>query len=159
MTTVPSMITGWFASNLSVIHMHVDDLTQEETVLNPAQGGNNIAWTLGHIAHFRQVTLENAGIAVPWPAERYARFGNGSAPLDDPAEAAHLPTLLADIDSSQALLADWLANASEEQLAFKRDGARRDLGGQIGWYGWHEAYHVGQLETLRHSVGRHEKLI
>ncbi len=159
MTTVPILITGLFASNLSVIHLHADDLTQEETVIDPAQGGNNIGWTLGHVADFRRVTLEYAGIAVPWPKERYARFVNGSAPLTDPAEAADLATLIADIDASQALLVDWLANASEEQLAFKREGARRDLAGQIGWYAWHEAYHVGQLELLRHAVGRHEKLI
>lgn len=159
MTTLPSFIASLLAYNLNVIHMHVDDLTQDESLANPAQGGNNMNWILGHIADYRRIMLEYVGLAAPWSAECYARFARGSEPLTDPAEATDLATVVADLEAAQTLFGEWAANVSDEALAFQKEGARRDVGGQMGWYAWHESYHIGQLEQLRHAAGRHEALI
>lgn len=159
MTTLPGFIASLLASNLNVVHMHVDDLIQEESLVVPPQGGNTLNWVLGHVAHFRGVMLAYVGLTAPWPQERYAHLGFGSEPITDAASAIDLATVVRDLDAAQEMLAEWAADVSDEALAFKKEGARRDVGGQMGWWAWHEAYHIGQLEQLRHVAGRHEALI
>src|SRR4029079_18079830 len=117
--------------------MHVDDLMLEETIAQPPQGGNNLNWVLGHIADYRRIMLEYVGIAVPWPVDRYARYARGSEPLTEIAEATDLATVIADLEMAQVLLNDWAVSVSEDALAFQKEGARRDVGGQIGWFAWH----------------------
>lgn len=142
----------------AVIHRYVDDLTQEETLAQPA-GGNNMNWVLGHLAAFREHMLSWIGVALPWEAGKYARFDRGSAPLTDSADAADLALVLADLDRSAEMLVSWLRQADETALAAPVEGTQRNLGDQLGFYIWHDGYHVGQLEVLRHVAGRHESLV
>lgn len=141
-----------------VIHMHVDDLSLAETLAQP-NGGNCMNWVLGHIAAHREQMLGWAGLEAPWEAGKYARFDRGSAPLSDASEAVALAEVLADLDATQALLVEWLKQVDEATLQTTIEGKRRNLGGQLGFYVWHEGYHVGQLELLRHVAGRHESII
>ena len=141
-----------------VIHQHVDDLTLADTLANPA-GGNNMNWVLGHLAVHREHMMGWLGIDLPWAAGAYVRYDRGSERLEDAAEAVDLAQVLGDLDKSQVLLAERLLQTDEDSLNARIEGLRRDLGGQLGFYLWHEAYHVGQLELLRHAAGRHESLI
>jgi len=144
--------------NTSVIHLHVDDLSQEETLVQPP-GGNNMNWVLGHLVAHREHIFTWIGADLPWEAGKYLRFDRDSTPLLDPAEGVSLEKVLRDLDTSKQLLVAWLNQVDEVTLGNVLEGKRRNLGGMIDFYLWHEAYHVGQFELLRHVAGRHESLI
>ena len=71
-----SRYTDYLAENLALqnnlIHMHVDDLTFADT-LAQTSGGNNMNWTLGHIAAYREKMLAVVGVDSPWASNAYAR--------------------------------------------------------------------------------------
>jgi uncharacterized damage-inducible protein DinB len=142
----------------SVMHMHVDDLSQEETLALPP-GGNSMNWVLGHIAAHREHMLRWIGLAIPWEEGRYTRFDQGSAPLLDSGEGVSLAQVVSDLDRSQEILVAWFKQVDESALERVLEGKRRNLGSLLGFYVWHEGYHVGQLELLRHVAGRHESII
>ncbi len=141
-----------------IIHQHVDDLTFTDTLADPA-GGNTMNWVLGHMAAHREHMLRLLEIAFPWEAGAYNRYDRGSERLEDAADAVDLAQVLGDLDKSQALLAEWFLQADDVALSASIEGLRRDLGGQLAFLLWHETYHIGQLELLRHAAGRHESLI
>jgi uncharacterized damage-inducible protein DinB len=150
------LIANMLAWNTGMIHDHADDISQEESLIDPPDGGNNMNWTIGHIVKYRGLMLERAGYEIPWPTDKYDRFKRHSAALTDPNEAASMQEMLADLDRSQEILEKWLESATDEVLEQDTAGNIRSLGGMIGRLAWHEGYHIGQLEILRNMAGKHE---
>lgn len=150
------LIASMLAWNTEMIHAHADDITLEESLIDPPDGGNNMNWTIGHCVKYRGLMLERAGYEIPWPTDKYDRFKRHSEALTDHSEAASMEEMLADLDRSQETLMKWLETATDEVLAQPTPGNMRDLGGMIGRLAWHEGYHIGQLELLRNMAGKHE---
>jgi len=152
----------YLAENLArqntLIHMHVDDLSLADTLVQPS-GGNNMNWTLGHIAAHREKMLAVAGIDLPWAPNAYARYDRGSEPLVDEIDAVDLAQVVGDLDKSSELLVDWLKSADDAALATPLEGDRRDRGSRLGFLIWHETMHIGHLEPERHLAGYHNSII
>lgn len=98
-------------------------------------------------------------LPAPWAEDAYDRYKRGSQPMLDGAKAIALEQILADFGRSQEAMQVWFAAATEETLASIPEGTQRTLALQLNFLVWHEAYHAGQVELLRHVAGKHESLI
>ncbi len=151
-----------FARNLSVIKMQTQDLTHEDSLIQPPFGGNCLNWVLGHIAENRDVVLKLVG-ASPTMDDASARYKRGSEPMKQ-AEPTTLPLteILAWLERSQERLA--AAFAQMDDAAWAREimvGSNRTmtLGQRVFFLYFHESYHVGQTELFRQLAGKHDKII
>lgn len=151
-----------FARNLSVIKMQTQDLTHEDSLIQPSFGGNCLNWVLGHIAENRDVILKLVGASATMD-EASARYKRGSEPMQH-AEPTTLPLeeILAWLARSQASLAS--AFAQMDDAAWAREitvGSNRTmtLGQRVFFLYFHETYHVGQTELFRQLAGKNDKVI
>ncbi|GHO44615.1 DinB family protein [Ktedonospora formicarum] len=149
-----------FKRNHDVILMHTSDLTTEESLVLPPDGGNCLNWVLGHVLVHRDISLRLLGAEeLLSPSEREV-YQRQSEHLSGPERASSLKHLLDLLRISNQRLLAALEQISPEVLVQPSgpDG-KRTLGEVLEQLQWHETYHTGQFELLRHVAGKHEKLI
>jgi len=134
-----------------LIHYFTDQLTHEESLLQPPFAANCLNWVVGHIVCGRNIALKVLGMQDIWPAETVERYRTGSEPICGPEGAVPLPDLLADLDEAGSRIAAALADIDEsglERLAETERGVKSVYDHLSGLH-WHETYHTGQVELLR----------
>lgn len=134
-----------------LIHRFADDISHEESVLEPPFPANSMNWLIGHILSGRQEALQTLGQSPLWPDAADALYRTGSLPMTDTAVA--LTDLLAVVDRSRALLQIALESSSAEYLdeIIETGFGPRPRLEHIDGLQWHETYHLGQLDML-HSM-------
>ncbi len=156
MTTYPGLLAqlGYIQR---VLKMNTQGLTNEDSLVQPAPGGNCLNWILGHMVATRNQTLELAGQPTIWSEEKAERYRRHSPPIEGPEEAVvPIDEILADFEKSQEAIIAGIEALSEEELAVK-----------VSWFGeevekaivlaslvFHEAYHLGQTGLVRRLVGK-----
>lgn len=125
--------------NDQMIAANLDGLSDEELRTPTPNGGNSMAWLLGHIVFWRHA-MAAAGGDGKAPPERVLLF-QGLDRGDYPG------------------LADWSVDEIRQRYAessgvvraaLDQGGADTDRARQLLW---HETYHVGQLGILRRVLG------
>ena len=138
--------------NLMVIEKNLEGITPEQCFHQPHPGGNCINWVLGHIVATRNPIMKLIGEEPLWDEKAAARYKRGSDPVTNPGDTIALEKMLADLRASQdkitARLGQMSASELEEELD---DGSRYE---QLAVLQFHEAYHAGQLGTLRRLAGQ-----
>jgi uncharacterized damage-inducible protein DinB len=157
------LIARYFKINYRVLHMQIEGLSHEDSLLQPPFRTNNLNWVLGHIIAGRSRALAMLGAEPVWSKERSAVYAQESEPITA-EEAYPLDKLVADLDTAQERLAEALALATPEDLGpnplgRKKEGQDRSLGERLSFIYWHEAYHTGQTELLRQLAGADDKII
>lgn len=126
---------------------------EEEDARRRSRGteGPSIAWELGHICQYRAWALRQLGREVDY------RFEGVFS--DAPSDGSDYPTmdelraefarLGEEIQSALGELSDEALNAPVED---DLHGAKSILD-QFMFFPWHEAYHMGQLSSLRSAMG------
>jgi uncharacterized damage-inducible protein DinB len=157
------LIARYFKLNYRVLHMQLEGLSHEDSLLQPPFRANNLNWVLGHIIAGRSRALALLGAEPVWSKEESAAYAQESEPIT--AEAAlPLHQLVADLDTAQDRLAEVLAKTTEVELGpnplgIQKEGQDRSLGERLSFIYWHEAYHTGQTELLRQLAGVDDKVI
>ena len=146
-------LAGIFGMTDFMMPMVLDDLTDEQAFTRPrGEGGPSIAWTVGHLLHYRIFMLNRFGRGRDNPYE--AKFGN--APASDGADYPRLAELRrAWADVSQELTSA-VSSLSEAQLDERLEGgwhADQTLRDQVVFFAWHEGYHLGALGQIRKALG------
>jgi uncharacterized damage-inducible protein DinB len=152
------LIARYFKLNYRVLHMQIEGLSHEDSLLQPPFRANNLNWVLGHIIVSRSRALALLGAEPVWSKEESAAYAQESEPITA-EEACPLDKLVADLDTAQERLAEALALATPEDLDHKKEGQERSLGERLSFIYWHEAYHAGQTELLRQLTGVDDKII
>lgn len=163
LTFTADQLTGQLQLQTSLIHRHIDDLSEADAYVAPA-GANSANWLLGHLLVFRDSAAAMLGTERQLSEELHARYGNGSAqitaPTDDLPTLAQLCTML---DEQLPHLLTCVQNATDEtftQEVTRPNGSVTTLGARFSFYMlFHEPFHIGQFEYVRHAVGKHEGLI
>ena len=157
----PTILIHTFQRNYTYLRQEVDGLTHEDSLLQIPSGGNCLNWIVGHIVSARCPVMKGLGIEPIWTDDQRAIYRGGSAPIT--AENAHtayrLESLLSDYDRSQEAIIACLRTKTLEDMSAPSFQPDRTLGESIDYFGWHEGFHVGQLEYLRNLAGKHEKVI
>lgn len=158
--TEAKALASFFKRNQYVITMQVKDVTTEESLALPPAGGNCMNWVIGHIIVHRDIALRSLGEAPVLDERETEIYKRESERLTDPELALPLSTLMERLESSRQRLQVALEQSTPEVLDQQPDpSGKRTVGEILRMLQWHETYHTGQLELLRHMAGKHEKLI
>jgi hypothetical protein len=158
MTNNDLIAAAWRTGKV-LLHRMIDDLAPADFRHQPCRGANSAAWIVGHLGLTARRTAERLG-ATNLPAvsdELTARLATTKQPageqldLGDPAELVRLFDECVDavIEGIKRASAETLAGPSPVQGPF---GSTYAEGLQFG--GLHIAMHVGQLSTIRRSLGK-----
>lgn len=141
------------------IHANVGGVTQAESLQSPPGGGNGINWVVGHIVNTRNAmhallasepVLDETGAAI---------YGRHTAPLGPDSTCLEIDQLLAHLDASQEVLREKLASTDAEHLAAEvpdlfHPEEKSTRAETLATLLFHEAYHAGQLGTIRRTLGK-----
>lgn len=160
MNTTTDALNMLFGINYSVIRRNLAGVTHDESLIQPAGGGNCLNWVLGHIVATRDNALRLLNQEPVWSKEIAGIYKRGSDPIRDGANAQTLEKVVADLELSQGRMVAGLAAVSESELsAPSPDKSLAETVGELLFVlQFHEAYHAGQAGLLRRMAG-HEGAI
>ncbi len=157
--TANDMIVGGYRMAKGLLHRFTDDLTPGEFRHQPVAGANSAAWVVGHLALTLWRTAERLKAAdlptLPVGlAEKFAQTGKPAADqpeLGDPAELLKLFDTCVDrvIEAVKSLSAETLAGPTASRIGIASNQGEGLLFGSL-----HISTHVGQLSTIRRSLGK-----
>ncbi len=145
-------LTMLYGINHYAITANIAGVTNGESLVSPATGGNNMNWVLGHIIASRNGVLHALGQKPVWTKEEAAPYVRGSDGLRDASKARPFDQLVAEFNRSQELVMAGLKSISDADLA--ASVANQDIPKNVATLQFHEAYHAGQLGLLRRVVGK-----
>jgi hypothetical protein len=158
----PNELAAAFARNVWIVKRQSEGLTHADSLIQLPFQGNPLNWVVGHLAVNRDDVLALLG-EPPVMADDGKRYKRESDPLTGQEEGVlPLEELLARLDQSQERIAAALERTSEDDLAREMtlsNDRKATLGQRVFFLYFHETYHVGQTELLRHLAGKHDKVI
>jgi hypothetical protein len=157
--TPTELLAGGYRTTKALVHRFIDDLTPDQFRYQPVPGANSAAWILGHLATTLRRSAERLGagdlpaVDPAWAAKFVATKESAGLQTDlgDPAELVRL------FDACADKLAEAVARVSPADLggppSFKSPFAT-NFGEAVLFGVLHIAMHVGQLSTIRRSLGK-----
>jgi uncharacterized damage-inducible protein DinB len=134
---------------------NLSGLTAEDSLRQPAPGGNCANWILGHLVGAHNQVMRLMGEEPVWEDESLERAG--SHPITDPTEGLDWDTLRDRFLESEERCLAAVDRMTEEQLGeggfsdpFGADCTRGEL---LNLLAFHQAYHAGQLGIARRLAG------
>ena len=142
--------------------LNIEGITHPESLQSPPGGGNCLNWVLSHILNSRNGVFPWIGLEPFWGEEHSGRYGRGSPPLTDPAEAVPFQELERLYGESQQWLFSRLPELNKQQLQAALPNPGPVLGTTVReglvTVAFHEAYHVGKTALLRRVLGKKEAI-
>ena len=150
-------------SNREIIKMQIADLTMDDMLLQPANGGNCMLWVLGHLTDNLYGILKAAGGTAAENLVGLSRYTHGSDPVTGFEAGLLTPEqFMATYDKLHQAIIDRLLECDEAYFDQELElwpGSKATRGWWAFFFSFHHSYHIGQLELLRNLAGRTEKLI
>lgn len=142
-----------------VLHMNVDDITQEGSLIQPQPEGNCMNWVVGHLVCVYDHVLPVVGQAAVMEKDRLKRYDRGAPPLRDASEALDLKELMAAFDEATARMDAGLQLLTLEALDAPAPfspikNPEETVRSLLNVILFHQAYHTGQTGVLRRIAGK-----
>jgi hypothetical protein len=142
-----------------VVHRNVDGLTHEESLRQPAPGGNCLNWIMGHLAWTYAGAVGVVGQQTTLDQTALARYARGGDPITGPDEARDFGQLLAAFDEGSERFEAGLAALPAEALSRPAPSSpsgdpNETIGSLLATVLFHQSYHAGQTGVLRRLIGR-----
>ncbi|MEO6695644.1 MAG: hypothetical protein ABIY50_11265 [Ignavibacteria bacterium] len=134
-----------FKYNAFVINKNLEDISQDESIMTPPDGGSSINWILGHIVLTRDVIHEMFGIKKMCEEDFEKLYARGSSTIRK-EDAQDISSLLKIYNDSQEKIMKAL-----EESDIRADEEKMN---NIPGLSFHEAYHAGQMGVLRRVIGK-----
>ena len=131
-----------YKTNYSAIPTNLEGVSDVESLKTSGNGENNINWILGHIVSSRDTIHEKMGLPLICNNTIKKTYGRGSSSTNT-ENAISLAEMLKTLESSQEMILAAIPEIDDVDV-IKR----------IAFYGFHEAYHVGQLGLMRKIIGK-----
>jgi uncharacterized damage-inducible protein DinB len=147
-------IVGLYGLSNNMLATSVRDLPEQDARTRSRGGaGPSIAWTIGHLCHFKVVVLGMLGHPRDNPfAAQFER-----TPASDGSDYPDLSELVASFAQLNNDLCAALAT-SATRLDGPLPGAgahdEKKLLDTVLFFAWHEGYHIGGIGTMRKELGR-----
>jgi hypothetical protein len=154
-----SDIARMYEISYGAINKNLQDVTEEESLVQPAPSGNCLNWVLGHIVLYRGTMLKMVGGTPVLEATQAATYQRGSNPGPD-SKYLDLATLRGLLSDAHQQLIPVLSAISEEELSrqvpeeFNRPPLAGPIGDALARLQFHESYHAGQIGLLRRIAGK-----
>ena len=158
----PEDTVATFQEQLRVIDVAVrrnlEGITHAESLRQPQPAGNCINWVLGHLVRGLHTTLADLGTRSGPSHISLERYRRGQPPIQDASEALDLQELVHAWDASVQSIARALTDLPGEELnsppTSPTTSGDASLRSRLAFNLFHQAYHAGQLGTLRRLVGK-----
>jgi uncharacterized damage-inducible protein DinB len=142
-----------------VVRVNVDGVTHEESLIQPAPGGNCLNWVIGHLLTTYDQTLPMVGQEPVMEKGAVKRYARGTPPLQDPGEALDLKELLTAWDEANERFDAGLASLTPEVLDrpapfSPSNNPKETVRSLLATVLFHQAYHAGQTGLLRRIAGK-----
>ena len=149
-------------SNRSLIEMQIEGITEAQSLLQPANGGNCLRWVLGHLAENLVEILRVLNLEPAKEAEALNRFVRTSEAIKyDEPDLLRLDEIMRLYGQLEKQIFEKLETIDESD--FDKEIGTGERKARLGWklffYAFHHHYHIGQLEYLRNLAGLTEPLI
>lgn len=152
--TVQQQLAQQFALMYSTAGANLKDMTHDQSLAQPAGGGNCANWILGHLVNVHNGVMQLAGAAPVWEDAQLARAG--FEPITGPQNAIDFDTMRAKfLGSRDRCLAaiTALTDAQLEEHVPDPFGDTCPRGSLLNLLAYHQSYHTGQLGTARRVAG------
>ena len=130
-------------------------LTQKDSLVQPAGGGNCANWILGHLTNVQNQTMQLLGEAPVWENSDLERAGFD--PITGDADTIDFVAMRdAFLGSAERCLTaiDSLTGADLAEGGIPHPfGGETTRGSLLGLLAFHQAYHAGQLALSRRIAG------
>ena len=138
----------------SILATGIGDLTDRDAKVRSRGGtGPSIAWTIGHLCHYKVKILELLG--QPRKNTFTAQFEH--TPASDGSDYPTLAALAASFSDLNGAVCTALAS-SADRLEAPMPGSgphdEKSILDTILFLTWHEAYHIGAIGAIRRDQGR-----
>jgi len=130
-----------FSSNERVFKINLQGITHEES-LKEMHNCNSANWILGHLVFIRNNVMAQLGLP-PIADEKMKEIYARGIVNPDLSKAVPLDTLKKMYEDSQPVIMQALEKVKEEAVLE-----------QLTSFGFHEAYHLGQIGLLRKMMGK-----
>jgi len=143
-----------FGLMYQVAAANLQGITQEQSLAQPAPGGNCANWILGHLVQVQNGVMKLLGERPVWESEQLARAGFD--PITGPANAIDWATLKDRFLDSRERCLKAISAVSDRSLEetvphpFGGTCSRAEL---LNTLAFHQTYHVGQLGMSRRAAG------
>jgi hypothetical protein len=153
-------ILGTYAMGENVVGKYLDDLSDADLLVRPVEGGNHIAWQLGHLIVSERMMVESIkeGSSPALPAGFAEAHGRDedSTHSDDPKRFRTKDEYLALMKSQREATKAVLAAATEADLDTPSSERFRKMmpttGSVFLLVGTHVLMHVGQFASVRRKL-------
>jgi hypothetical protein len=142
-----------------VLHLNVDGLTQEESLIQPNPEGNCLNWVVGHLVWAHNNLLPLLGQERVMESAALQRYDRGAPPVRKASEALELKDLMAAWDVASERLDAGLANLTALALdapapTSPTNNPNETVRSLLATILFHQAYHAGQTGILRRIAGK-----
>jgi uncharacterized damage-inducible protein DinB len=141
-----------------VVNRNLEGISHRESLVHPQPDGQSFNWILGHMVKTRNEVLELMGKKPLYEKSKYEVY----RPKDfSEAKAIDLEELKSAFNALQGALEEGVKSLSKDKLnepATLRPDRQDTVGSILATVFWHEAYHAGQLGTMRRVIGKDGKI-
>lgn len=160
--TIQSDLAEDYGRNSRLLIKHLNGLSHADTLIRPNGTGNCINYILGHLLLCRVEMLDLLGQTGTVTEAMLTRYGNDVEPVGpDSSDIYPLEQLTAWWNTLNTEFLAALQSASDEAMLRVFTAGTREMlvHRRLHFYFFHEAFHLGQLEILRHLAGKTDSLI
>lgn len=139
-----------------ILLKNLEDITPEQSLVEPAGGGNCLNWVVGHICHARNGMVQLLRGAGHLPDEALGIYRNGDS--FSRGKAIGLGMLVTHHAAMQQQVVDGLTRIEEDRFHAPApfspvDDPNESVGSLLAKLVAHEIYHAGQAGLLRRQLG------
>lgn len=135
-------LLSFYKRNYFVLEGNLKGITHDESVNTHPTGGSSINWVLGHILHYRCLTLSIFNKDMPQAEQLKALYDFGTKPNAN--TTLPFEDMVALYEETQKLLEEILEGT-------KGDVPKED---KLVFLAYHETMHSGQVAILRRMLGK-----
>lgn len=144
--------------NQRILEANLQDLSHEDSLAAPAQGGNCLNWVVGHVVASRNAMLKLLGCEPIWDDDHAAPYRRASDPVSKET-ALPFAEIIEAYSVSQERLLQGLSSLAPEDMEAKAPmsffkGDEETVGSALAAFLFHESYHIGQTGVLRRVAGK-----
>ncbi len=147
MSTAP--ISKIYNINYFAFQKNIAGITHQESMIQPHESTSSINWIMGHLVLVRDEVLKLLQEEILCDEGCREIYGAGTAGLVDVRAAIDLPELVNAFQHSQEII-------NEKLQLFEKETPRNvdELMVQLAGFGFHDAYHIGQLGYIRRLLNK-----
>lgn len=160
--SIQSDLVDDYSRNSWLVQRHLEGLSHADALIRPNGTGNCINYIFGHILLCRVEMLEMLGRPASVCVDALKRYDTGAEPIGpestDICSLEQLREWWIEVDG-EFLAALREASAETLQRIVKTSHGEVELHRRLHFFYFHETFHIGQFEILRHLAGKTESLI